>query len=261
MGEPSSDEDVASVTQIDAFLNTLRRSAEIAQELIRSGAQQAERIRSLEGDLASARLRQSFLETELTKIRNLLGEGGPDLAQLAMLEELVEDQNVLAQLFVTSDRLARVESVTDAVAVAVEIMHNLVGAHRYGVFVATERGPIVVAPAEARYRVKDGEQRELLTQTLAAPAVDKPAQLKVGTTPPLCVPLRLGKRVVGALLIAELVPQVGGTLGRLQHELLSLLAERLASSMCLGAFHQERIGRGEPWTAVASSLASITERP
>jgi hypothetical protein len=246
--------------QIEAFLTTLRRSAEIAQELLRTATQQSERIRSLDGDLISAQSRIGFLEKEVGQLRDSLGPLAPGLADQAALEALLEDQNCLAQLFVTSDRLAGVRSVPEAIDVAVEVLHNLVGAHRYGVYVCLERDdePWLVAPGEQRYRQGIEEHRDVVLRTLKAD--NRRTSLDPKTTSPLCVPLRFEDRTLGAIMIAEFVPQVGPQLGRLQIDLLSLLSDRLASSMCVGTLHQNAREQGQPWAAARDSLARMSER-
>src|SRR5690606_33112758 len=129
----------------------------------------------------------------------------------------------------------------------------------YGLFVLDSTGtPRLVPPAEARYRVGLEAHKALLDGTLAACPADA-APLRKGAAVPLCVPLALGGQLAGAVLIAELVPQVGERLGRLQLELVSLLAERLASSICLGSYHEELRSRAEPWAAAAAQLQPIEE--
>ena len=64
--------------------------------------------------------------------------------------------------------------------------------------------------------------------------------------------------VVGALVVIELVPQAGPTIGRLQHDLLSLLGDRLATSLSLGRTQQDAGARARPWSAVVADLEELT---
>ena len=63
-----------------------------------------------------------------------------------------------------------------------------------------------------------------------------------------------------AVVITELTTQVGRRLGRLQIDLVDLLADRLASSMCLGALHTDR-SWSEQWRQLGTSITRIDDRP
>jgi hypothetical protein len=256
--DKADDDDLAPPSQkkVEAFLGTLRQSAQIAHELLRTTARQEEHIRSLEDELTSARARVGFLEQETGQLRDRLTAGVPDHPRLAELEELMDEQNCLAQLLVTTDRLGRVQSTREGLQIAVEVFHNLVGVMRYGIYVVDEAGrPMLIAPNDPREREGIAAMDALVTQTLATGKVSRLEGTKSNGVP-ACYPLRLGRSTVGAMAILELLPHLGGTVGRLQDDLLGLLGERLIDSMCLGALHHQA-SREDLWPSVRAACPRV----
>ena len=165
------------------------------------------------------------------------------------LDALIEDENVIAHLFVAADRLARARTPREALDIAVEILHNLAGVHRYAVWLRASHETLarVVAPADPRFRTASSPDDPLVARALAA---TPPAQ--VGGALPVACPLFLDGDAVGAIEIRELVPQVGG-LGRLQLDLLVFLSERLAPAM-VAAGHLAARDSAQAWAAVATAI-------
>jgi hypothetical protein len=169
------------------------------------------------------------------------------------MEALIEEQNVLAHMFVASDRLARARSPREAIDVAVEVLHNLAGVHRYAMWLrgAPGEAPRVVAPADPRFLAApppDGD-------TLVARALATVSPVREAGGVPVAFPLVLDGATVGTIEIRELVPQVAA-LGRLQEDLLLFLSERLAPSMVQAGL-AARHGLGSAWSAVAESIDPI----
>jgi hypothetical protein len=238
-----------------AVLSVMRRSVELVQDLLHSAALQAEQVRSLEDELASARQRLSFLEGETTQLRRRLAEGVQDVDP-SQLEELIDDQNAFAHLFVTSDRLARVRTPDEVVRVADEVILNLVGADRYSMWLSWEgEPPRMVAPFEAKWRAAPDQYPGLVGQAIATGVAARPATSRHDV--PVALPLLLDGAGVGAILITRLVPQVG-TLARLQEDLLQLLSDRIAPSLCLTALRGGSGGVAVPWAGVRGSVPSIS---
>jgi hypothetical protein len=237
-----------------SVLAVMRRSVELVQDLLHSAAVQAEQVRSLEDELTSARQRLTFLEGETTQLRQRLAEGITDIAP-SQLEELIDDQNAFAHLFVTSDRLARVRTPDEVVRVADEVVLNLVGADKYTLWLSWEgEPPRLVAPGDKRWRAALDQHRDLVQQALSSGQIARPPRPTADV--PVAIPLLLDGAGVGALLITRLVPQVG-RLGRLQDDLLQLLSDRLAPSLCLTALRAGTGGASVPWAGVRSAVAAI----
>ena len=243
--------------QVEAFLATLRRSVEVVQGLMRETTRQAEQIRSLGAELASARQRVAFLEQETTTLRERLAGGGGDVARFTELEDLIEEQNSLAHMFVTSDRLARARTPAEAIDIAVEVLHNLVGAHTYALWLRWEGAPVLMAPADPRWRAEPAAGRALIERAFATGALVRAEGRPEGGVP-VAMPLALDGRVIGVLYLASLHPQVGERLGRLQEDLIHFVIERLPVGLLAAAMHHGQTGPAA-WAAVQAQLVPIEE--
>ncbi len=253
------DELPMSSTQVEVFLAALRRSLGVVQEALNSAAQQEERTRSLEAELDSARQRIAFLERETTSLRDHLSRG-TDTSLRHEIEELIEEQSSFANMFVTSDRLARAHSPDEVVAIAVEVLHNLVGAHRFALWLRWDGKPALFAPADRRWRAEPGVFSELIERALSTGAVAK--RVGVGADAvPAALPLLHDGETVGVLLVAGMVPQVGDRLGRLQDDLLQFLVDRLPLALRLAALRVAQAGPGGAWNAVREHLNPLEDAP
>ena len=233
----------------EVVLAAVRRSVDVVQEFLETTERQAAVIQSFEVELAAARDHIAALESETARLRiELTARHATD-----EIEALIEEQNVLAHLFVSSDRLASARSPREAIDVGIEVMHNLAGVHRYAIWVRPRSGsePRMVAPTDARYRTADPSGK-LLHRALASAATERDGEV------PLVVPLLLDGVAVGAIEVHELVPQVGTAPGRLQIDLLQFLADRLASAMCRASLGEGQ-SQQEAWASVAVALPAIEE--
>jgi hypothetical protein len=166
------------------------------------------------------------------------------------LSVLEDEQNTLVHLHVSAEAMRRVKSAAEAIGVAVEILHNLIGVHRYGVWLdAGGSEPNLVAPAEERFRTV--ECTELRDRAIASRKVARGSSLL-----PMAIPLMLGDIAVGAIVITELVPQVA-KLGHMQSELLKFLTERLAHAMCDSYLRQRASGLPLAWAALLPDLPRL----
>ena len=167
----------------------------------------------------------------------------------AEMDALIEEQNVLAHLFVAADRLSRARSPREALDVAVEVLHNLAGVHRYAVWLRAAPGDTarVVAPGDRRWRSAPVAD-DLVARGFASVVPVRGGAAEI----PLAFPLVLDGGTVGVIEIRELVPQVEG-LGRLQQDLLVFLSERLAPAMVQAGL-AARHGVATAWITIADSI-------
>jgi hypothetical protein len=247
------DEGAPLSASAEAVLAAIQRSVDAVQDFLERTGRQAAVIGSLEAELGRARDHAKALESESARLRSELVSKRPLSPQ--EIEALIEEQNVLAHMFVASDRLARARTPREALDIGVEVLHNLAGVHRYGVWLRGDAGATarLVGPTERRFRITESQgdlvERALATKQTARVGND-PGQL------PVAVPLVLDGQAVGAIEIRELVPQVGDRLGRLQDELLQFLSDRLAPAMCQAALSASHI-LVEVWTRHADQIATV----
>lgn len=175
------------------------------------------------------------------------------------LEALIEEQTAVTHMFVTSDRLARATGPAEVIAIVTEVLHNLVGAHHYALWLRWDGQPLLVAPADRRWRAEPGEDRALVERALAT---GQPARRDGAAADevPVALPLIHEGETVGALLVVSLVPQVGERLGRLQEDLLGLLTERLPLALGLAALRVARRRSGDTWHEVRAHLVALEEQ-
>jgi len=236
-------------------LAAIQRSVDAVQDFLERTGRQAVVINSLEAELARAREHSTKLEAESARLRSELVSKRP-LSQQE-IEALIEEQNVLAHMFVASDRLARAHTPREALDIGVEVLHNLAGVHRYGVWLRGEPDatPRLVGPSEKRFRIEAGtSDGALVAKALSSRQVARASQVPGAL--PVAVPLVLDGVAVGAIEIRELVPQVGDKLGRLQDELLQFLSDRLAPAMCQAALSASQI-LVEVWNRHADQIATV----
>jgi hypothetical protein len=227
----------------EAVLAAVRRSVDVVQEFLETSQRQAAVIRSLEIELAAARDHVATLEGETKRLREDL----TSKHEAQEIEALIEEQNALAHMFVSSDRLGAARNPREVLEIGIEVLHNLAGVHRYALWVRPKPGaPLkMIAPIEAKYRDADPEGR-LVSRALET---GHPA----GDAVPTAIPLLLDGVAVGAIEVRELVPQVGAGLGRLQIDLLQFLGERLAPAMCRAALSQSQPA-SDAWATLAAAL-------
>lgn len=240
----------------EAVLAAIQRSVDAVQEFLETTGRQAAVISSLEGELTRGREQVVFLEKETARLRaELTARNQPRSDEI---EALIEEQNVLAHMFVSSDRLARARSPREALDIGVEVLHNLAGVHRYAVWLRTAPGAAakLVAPAEARFRSTE-PAGALVGRAFESTAPVRAQGAEAGGLP-VAVPLLLDGAAVGVVEIRELVPQVGRNLGRLQEDLLQFLADRLAPAMGQAGLSSSH-ALAPVWAGIVDALPSVAD--
>jgi hypothetical protein len=242
-------------SRAEQALLAVRRSVEAVQELLDTSLRQSATIDSLSNDLTSARARIAVLEQETGRLRSMIDQ--PVHPSAEEIDALIEEQNTLAHLYVASDRLARAPTVDTTLEVAVEILHNLAGVHSYAIWLSTPAGPRLVAPREGRYRTV--LHPDLRDQTFESGLPSRAVGAVAGSVP-AAYPLMLGGKAVGALVISELVTQVGPRLGHLQEDLLRFLGDRLAGAMLDTALRAAAGGSTSAWATATAALPDLSLR-
>ena len=237
------------------FLEALRKSSKMAHELIAANREMALRIQSLEADLVNAKARIGFLERETNQLRGGLARLAFDDEKVGLqFNEIIEEQNCLAHMFVTNEQFSLVRSPREAIKRAEEVLHNLIGASHFGIWIRwkEEDHPVLVSSSEKGESQLLTGHSLLIGRCLSTGAVQQPEGASQNA-PPICVPLKLESRIVGAVLVVDLVPQ-RPVLERLHKDLLSLLCEKLAGAMCLGALQANLNGKQVLWEELRSTF-------
>lgn len=188
----------------------------------------AEEAALLRREMEAQRERQARLETQLA-------DAAAENRHFSEEFVVVEQQNSsLANLYVAMSRLHSTLDRDAVLSEVVDIVEFLVGCEQIALFDLDE-GALALAASkgiDARRwgRVAPGEGivgRTAVTGEawFAEPGVPAPDELTA------CVPLRRDGRVAGVLALYRLLPQKGGKLEEVDHELLDLLGAQAANAL------------------------------
>jgi hypothetical protein len=243
--------------QAPFLVEDLRRSLKEVEDLVAANRQMAQRLQQLEDELDRSRRLLEDLEDQIVPgPARPAADGGAGAPSAAGAADADEQQNAMVHLFVVSEALADVASPDQAVRAAAEILANLVGARRFGIWFRWKdatRPTLVAAHPDAQPGELDAHVS--LVQRCVGSGHVQPSGASVATLAPVCVPLRLDSQVVGACLIVELLPQVP-QLGLLQWDLLNLLSNRLPHAVCFGAASDRIANQAAVWSEVRRAFLS-----
>jgi transcriptional regulator with GAF, ATPase, and Fis domain len=187
------------------------------------------RLREREEELARFRDEHAQLADQLSATTN---ERERFLRDFVDLEQRNND---LANLYVATYRLHGTLDEQDVLTAIAEIVINLIGCEQFGLFDLDRSSrelrlihgfglPAHVDPKLDASQGILGRAVELGEVVVLEDGVASPLPHEQGLT--ACVPLKVGTRVSGALLLFELLPQKRGRLAAIDSELLELLASQ-----------------------------------
>ncbi len=210
----------------------------------------ATRLEEAEREIARLRERESAL---------VAGSGAPpDLARLASLERdiadlearhrMLEDQNNnLANLYVSSHQLHSTLDFKEVVAIIMEIVVNLIGAESFALTLVDEKtGKLHAIASEGIDKAKI-EVESLGSGAIGSAAAGGKPFVATGDLPaepdpsrPIAViPLSLHEQVIGAIVLFKLLPQKKGRFSPLDHQLFELLGGHAATAIFASRLHGE----------------------
>ncbi|MEO6953210.1 MAG: GAF domain-containing protein [Polyangia bacterium] len=212
------------------FIETFfKRGAELTEELIRE----------------NERLRQRVVELEAST------RGGSEAPHdyAARLLEIERENNNLANLFVASQALHSAVELGELASVLVEILLNFVGAKTFAIqLVDEERGILRTLVSEGVER-SDVPQPSIGNAALVGPMRGEallptgPLRARPVTAAPMvCVPLKLGEKIVGIIAVWELLLQKT-ELADVDFELFKLLGDHAGSALQSARLGAELKGR------------------
>lgn len=148
---------------------------------------------------------------------------------------VVEQQNSsLANLYVALSRLHSTLDRDEVLGIVIEIVEFLVGCEQMALFERRGTQLALVASKgvdEARWRVVPEGEGIVGRAALTGEAWYAPPQAPGADELTACVPLRLHGGVSGVLALYRLLPQKGGKLEAIDHELLDLLGTQAAHAL------------------------------
>lgn len=206
------------------------RLAELEESLSRSGDEARrklyeERIRLLEDELASFKERFKLVEEE-----------NKDFA--VKYVEVEEENNNLANLYVASYQLHSTLDFNEVLRIVLEIIINLIGAERFGVYLIDEKTNELMAVGAEGVAVdslpkvalgmgiigrvaKGGESHFAEAIETGSDVLDAPI---------VCIPLKIKEHVIGVIAIYSVLLQKKG-FTHVDYELFNLLAGHAATAI------------------------------
>jgi len=233
------------------------RLAEIEESLTRSGDSARtrlfeERIKQLEGELASLKERFSQVEEE-----------NKDFASKYL--DVEEENNNLANLYVASYQLHSTLDFSEVLRIVLEIIINLIGAEKFGIYLMDEKTNELMAVAaegvspEELPRVKLGEgvigRVAKEAESFFAENIEKPSNSFL--EPIVCIPLKIKEHVIGLISIYSLLEQKK-SFSHVDYELFNLLAGHAATAVFSSRLYTQSERK---LTTIQSFLDLLKEKP
>jgi hypothetical protein len=240
------------------FIETFfKRGAEFTEELMRENERLRYRLVQLEADLDRAKAhkdakpgspqnslrelvaRIEALEAEREQLlRRFEGVSSTSLDLNARFHEIERENNNLANLYVASFQLHSTMDLREVTQIILEILLNFVGAKTFAIqLVDDERGKLRTLAAEGIDKtkvpeppLKEGKVGEVISSGQAYFDESRFASRADLTRPLIVVPLKIRDRVVGAVVVWDLLQQKT-TLQEVDYELFNLLGAHAASAL------------------------------
>ena len=262
------------------FIETFfKRGAEFAEELMRENEKLRFRIFQLEeqrlaeggatldraapasssgespiADLSALRTRLQQLEREREDlVRRFQGVERLNHDYGSRYQEIERENNSLANLYVASHQLHSTLDLREVTQIITEILLNFIGAKTFAIqLVDEERAVLRTLAAEGVDRRNVPERRVDLAATDAVADVlrnGRPRYAEGALTPraitgppAVTVPLKIGDRVVGLILVWELLAQKTGLVD-VDFELFNLLGDHAGAALQSAKLHTDLEGR------------------
>lgn len=169
-------------------------------------------------------------------------ENGGALAR--RVEELAAENHRLSTLYVASYQLHASLELDEVLRVICEILINLIGAERFAIHLLDEAtGELAAVAGDARdlasyprWRLGEGSVGRAVAEGRRLHAEGSVAEGE----PLVCVPLAVGQRTVGAIVLYRLLGQKP-RLSELDEELFALLAGHAATALLAARLHGESL--------------------
>jgi nitrate/nitrite-specific signal transduction histidine kinase len=233
------------------------RLAELDENITRSGDSARtklyeERIKQLEEQLASFKERFSQVEEE-----------NKDFA--AKYLEVEEENNNLANLYVASYQLHSTLDFNEVLRIVLEIVINLIGAEKFGVYLMDEKtnelmavGAEGVSPEELpRVKLGEGVIGRVAKEAESYFAADIGNGSNSYADPIVCIPLKIKEHVIGLIAIYSLLVQKR-SFSQIDYELFNLLAGHAATAVFSSRLYTQSERK---LTTIQSFLDLLKDKP
>jgi GAF domain-containing protein len=263
----------------DAFLHTFfRRGAELTDEIVHDNKKLRDTIAKLEEENAALRTqiaKNRAMRDLLDKIEQLEAEKQRLLTTVEEKDEItgqitnrfaeVESElESFANLYVASFQLHLSPSVPAVLRHVKELLQQLVGARSSAIyFVDVEKNRLEAIAADGMdlakvppIALRDGAPSDVVEAAVERALLTGVSHVSVADHPPApaaCVPLMLGERAVGVVVVYQLLEQKRRFL-TVDRELFKLLGAHAAVALA-GAFH---FGKGGERIPTPAELRAIT---
>jgi len=221
----------------------ISRAREEQQQYVNGLLQENEKLRAiaamLENDVLRAEEQQRAATAELERLRARFEEIAGENQRFAEQYQHIEEQSSnLANLYVASYQLHTSVDRAAVLSTIQEIVINLIGSEQLAIY---ERN----GDAGFRLAASFGLDEPQLTASVTGEfAVEKLGEGHIFNDPaerqPItaCVPLQIGERVVGAILVFRLLEHKP-SLQPVDHELFELLAVHASTALYCASLHAE----------------------
>lgn len=205
--------------------------AQLEEEVKQSGSEKRtrlyeERIKMLEEEIESLREKHRKVEEE-----------NKDFASKYV--EIEEENNNLANLYVASYQLHSTLDFNEVLRIVIEIVINLIGAEKFGIFLIDEKSNELIPVASEGLPTDDMPRLKIGEGTIGTVAKDGESyfsdnivySIEVDTkTPIVCIPLKIKEHVIGVISIYSLFIQKQ-QFSNVDYELFNLLAGQAATAV------------------------------
>ncbi|MBM2838756.1 MAG: hypothetical protein HW415_1381 [Deltaproteobacteria bacterium] len=260
----SGEEKGPSLKSGDEVLQIIKKGAEFTQELLKENERL--RYRLVQAEEENFSLRKASVEgvsgDELSKLKNRLESLETEKRQMLERFKRVEDENKdfanryleienennnLANLYIASYQLHSTLDFKEVLRIILEIIINLIGAEQFAVMMLDEKTHQLNAVASEGIEKEDIPPIILGTGVIGNVAKTGESYFKEDlshkgtidpTDPIVCIPMTIKERVIGVIVIYNLLQQKD-KFTNLDYELFTLLAGHTATAVFSSKLYSE----------------------
>ena len=260
--------------KVEEFLQVFKKGEEFTKNLLAENERLRFRVAELEeafsrsGDSAAAQIFQERIkiyENELKSLRERFAQVEEENKDFATrYVEVEQENNNLANLYVASYQLHSTLDFGEVLRIVLEIIINLVGAERFGIYLLEEKTN-ELEPVAAEGMSVEGLPRVMLDEGLVGRTcksgesffredISSPGS---PAEPIACIPLKIKEHVLGAIVIYSLLRQKE-KFSHVDYELFNLLAGHAATAIFASRLYTQSERK---LTTIQGFLDLLKEKP